>query len=252
MTPRHESRDSTDDTDDGLDRLQERIGYRFDAIGLLRQALVHRSWAAEHDGPPTNERIEFLGDAVLGLAVADLCYRRFPGLSEGDLTGLRKVVVNASALADVARTIELGSAIRLGKGESDGGGADKPSILSDSLEAVIGAVYLDGGFEAALGLVDRLFGPLLGPAANNLSRFDQKSALQEIAARLGWERPTYTVSSTGPDHAKTFRAEVAVGDISVEGVGRSKKSAEQAAAHHAVTTAVADHPDLGPEFGSDG
>jgi ribonuclease-3 len=214
-----------------LEVLADRLGHEFDDPELLRRALAHRSWVAESPGTASNERLEFLGDAVLGWVVADLVYRRFGELPEGSLTDLRKSVVNANALADVARALGLGEFLSLGRGEDAGGGRDKPSILSDAFEAVLGAVYLDGGAEAARALVERLVGPRLDDAVDRLDRLDHKSGLQELAARLELGAPVYEVTSSGPDHAKEFEAVVTVGDEAVgRGVGRSKKSAEQAAA----------------------
>lgn len=214
-----------------LTALSDRIGYRFDRVELLEQALAHRSWCAENGGADSNERLEFLGDAVLGWVIADLAYRRFDDLPEGRLTDLRKSVVNAATLADVATTIDLGSFIKLGKGESAAGGALKASILSDAFEAVLGAVYLDGGSDAAAALVERLVAPRLTDAAGGIGHLDFKTELQELCARLARPAPVYTLTSVGPDHAKVFTATVAVGsDVAGIGDGASKKVAEQAAA----------------------
>lgn len=208
-----------------------RLGYEFQDSLLLRRALAHRSWCAEVGGQASNERLEFLGDAVLGWIIADLSYRRHGDLPEGKLTDLRKSVVNASALADVASAIDLGSCIMLGKGESAAGGQHKASILSDALEAVIGAVYLDGGVQAAIDLIDRLFTERLVDAALRLDRLDYKTVLQELTARLYDVAPVYVLSSSGPDHDKRFVANVWVaGQSEGSGDGKSKKTAEQAAA----------------------
>ena len=221
----------TDDDAEALGVLEARIGHVFEDRQLLRQALNHRSWVAEHPGSKSNERLEFLGDAVLGWAVADMSYRRFGQTPEGQLTDLRKSVVNALALADVARDIGLGDHVRLGRGEAAADGAQKPSILSDAFEAVLGAVYLDGGTEAAYGMVDRLVSPGFPDTIDGLDQLDNKTQLQELAARAGRSAPVYTVSATGPDHAKTFVASVFVDDeLLGEGTGRSKKAAEQLAA----------------------
>jgi ribonuclease-3 len=178
--------------------------------------------------------LEFLGDAVLGWVVADISYRRFEHTPEGQLTDLRKSVVNALALADVAREIDLGRHIRLGRGESAARGAEKPSILSDAFEAVLGAVYLDGGTSAAHAMVDRLVVPGFPATIEGLDQMDNKTQLQELAARAGRSAPIYSVTSTGPDHAKTFVASVIVdGEVLGEGTGRSKKAAEQVAATQA-------------------
>lgn len=201
---------------------------------MLRRAMCHRSWCAEVAGESSNERLEFLGDAVLGWAVADIVYRRHQDLPEGKLTDLRKSVVNASALAEIALSIDLGSYLLLGKGERSAGGRTKPSILSDALEAVIAAVYLDGGVGAAADLIERLFGEPLAVAASHLDRLDFKTLLQEITARMFDAAPVYVLSETGPDHAKTFSAMVMVGGrVLGDGTGRSKKVAEQVAAEAA-------------------
>lgn len=216
-----------------LEALAKRIGYDFDDLSLLRRALAHRSWCAETPGSTSNERLEFLGDAVLGWAIADIVYHRYE-VAEGQLTDLRKSVVNAIALAEVAEEIGLGGHILLGRGEAAAGGADKPSILSDAFEAVLGAVYLDGGAEAAYRLVERFVVPRMPDTADELGQIDQKTHLQELTARAGRGAPTYEVTSRGPDHAKSFHARVLVdGEVLGEGDGRSKKAAEQAAATEA-------------------
>ena len=198
---------------------------------MLRRAMCHRSWCAEVAGEESNERLEFLGDAVLGWVVADIAYRRHQELPEGKLTDLRKSVVNAAALAEIAMGIDIGSCLLLGKGEAAAGGRTKPSILSDALEAVIGAVYLDGGVVAAIDLIARLFSEPLRVAASRLDRLDYKTVLQELTARLFDCAPVYLLTESGPDHAKTFAASVLVGGkVLGEGSGRSKKLAEQAAA----------------------
>ena len=222
----------SDDVAD-LDALSERIGHRFTDLDLLRRALAHRSWCAETPGAVSNERLEFLGDAVLGWAIADIVFHRYD-VAEGQLTDLRKSVVNAIALAEVAQDIGLGPHILLGRGEAAAGGADKPSILSDAFEAVLAAVYLDGGPDAAYSMVERLVVPRMPDTADSLDQFDQKTQLQELSARAGRGAPVYAVTSRGPDHAKSFRAEVLVdGEVVGVGEGRSKKAAEQAAAGRA-------------------
>ena len=211
--------------------LAERIGYEFDDPGLLNRAMAHRSWCAEHPGTISNERLEFLGDAILGWVVADLAYRRFSELPEGALTGVRKGVVNALALAEVAEHLDLGSFLLLGRGEDAAGGREKPSILSDALEAVFGAVYVDGGPGVAYDLIERLIGPRLAETASHLDHLDHKSRLQERVADDGASPPEYRTRAEGPDHAKRFFAAVVVdGAVLGEGTGRSKKAAEQAAA----------------------
>jgi ribonuclease-3 len=220
-----------------LEALSERIGHRFADLSLLSRALAHRSWCAETPGEDSNERLEFLGDAVLGWAVADIAYRHFGELPEGLLTDLRKSVVNAVALAQVAQQIELGPHILLGKGEAAAGGAEKPSILSDAFEAVLAAVYLDGGAGAAFAMVERLVAPRMKRSVDRLDQLDHKTQLQELTARLGRGAPEYRLTSTGPDHAKTFTAEALVDGIVIGiGTGRSKKAAEQGAASEACET----------------
>lgn len=214
---------------------QTTLGYRFDDPSLLERSLAHRSWVAENEVDNSNERLEFLGDAILGWVVADLVFRRYADESEGALTDLRKSVVNSQALADVARSLGVGDQLLLGRGERNAGGADKDSILADAMEAIIGAVYLDGGTQPAFDLIERLFVPLIEAALGGLDRLDEKSALQELAAQIGYPAPMYTVAASGPDHAKRFVATVLVGDITTTGEGRSKKAAQQAAASEAVT-----------------
>jgi ribonuclease-3 len=224
---------STDPTV-GLDTLSRRLGYDFADRGLLRRALAHRSWCAEVGGLPSNERLEFLGDAVLGWVIAEIAYRRHADLPEGKLTDLRKSVVNAVALAQVAESIGLGEHVLLGKGEDAAGGRHKSSILSDALEAVLGAVYLDGGVDAAKALIARLFSGRLETAAGQLDRLDHKTVLQELTARLYDKAPVYLLTETGPDHSKTFTATVMVDGVALGvGEGRSKKLAEQHAASEA-------------------
>ena len=206
------------------------LGYQFTDQTLLRRALAHRSWCAEN-GEESNERLEFLGDAVLGLAVTNHIYRKYPGLPEGDLAKLRAAVVNAQSLAEVADDLGLGDRLLLGKGEDATGGRAKPSILSDALEAVMGAVYLDGGWEPAEQLVLRLLGDRIHDDSSGPGGGDYKTRLQELVARRFEQLPNYRVRGDGPDHAKSFVAEVFVaGALRGSGDGRSKKQAEQAAA----------------------
>jgi ribonuclease-3 len=196
--------------------------------------MAHRSWCAEHPGTESNERLEFLGDAVLGWVVADLAYHRYSDLPEGALTGVRKGVVNALALAEVAVALGLGQHLLLGRGEDAAGGREKPSILSDALEALFGAVYVDGGPPAARQVIERLIGPRLADTAARLDFLDYKSRLQELAVRHGAGVPEYRTRSEGPDHAKRFFSSVVIdGRVAGEGTGRSKKAAEQAAAEAA-------------------
>lgn len=201
---------------------------------LLERALTHRSFAYEHGGLPTNERLEFLGDSVLGVVVTEALYRTHPDLSEGRLAKLRAAVVNARALADVARQIDLGEYIKLGRGEETTGGREKASILSDTVEALIGAIHLSGGFEASSPIVHLLFDPLMDEAAGLGAGLDWKTSLQELAASRSLGVPEYLINSEGPDHMKTFTARVRVGgEVYGHGVGSSKKEAEQLAAETA-------------------
>ncbi len=201
---------------------------------MLARALCHRSWCAESPGELSNERLEFLGDSVLGLVVTDHLYRTYPELPEGHLAQVRSAVVNAEVLAEAAAELRLGEAVRLGKGEDSSGGREKPSILSDAMEAVIGAVYLDGGWVDASVLVVDLLGERMTEAAAGPGGHDFKTRLQELAARRFDQLPTYEVASEGPDHAKRFTARVWVGGACHGvGEGRSKKQAEQAAARMA-------------------
>ncbi|RWZ51977.1 ribonuclease III [Labedella phragmitis] len=198
---------------------------------LLELALTHRSFAYENGGVPHNERLEFLGDSVLGLAVTEKLFRENPDLPEGSLAKMRASVVSTVALAVVARGIELGRYLRLGRGEELTGGRDKSSILADTMEAIFGAVFLDSGPEVAKDLVLRLLTPLIGEIDRFGATMDPKTSLQEAAAALGGPAPHYVISSSGPDHARTFVARVSVGDlVSAEGTGSSKKHAEMAAA----------------------
>ena len=203
----------------------------------LERALTHRSYAYENDNPPTNERLEFLGDSVLGLVVTDALFRSYPGMPEGQLAKLRAAVVQMRALAEVARGLSLGSYIRLGRGEEVTGGRNKSSILADTLEAVIGAVYIDCGLAEASALVHRLFDPVIDRSAQLGAGLDWKTSLQELTAAQMLGVPDYQVEESGPDHQKSFRAVVRVGGrVLGSGEGRSKKEAEQHAAEAAWTT----------------
>lgn len=207
---------------------------------LLSRALTHRSYSYEHGGCPHNERLEFLGDSVLGLVVTDHIHGAHEQMSEGDLAKLRAAVVNMRALASVARTIALGDFVRLGRGEEVTGGRDKDSILADTLEAVIGAVYLSNpaprGLDAAGRLVHGLLDPVMRRSASLGVALDWKTSLQEAAAAAGATAVAYRVTATGPDHEKVFTAEVYVDDVPMgSGTGRTKKVAEQQAAEAAWT-----------------
>jgi ribonuclease-3 len=224
--------------------LREALGNPVLEAELLDRALTHRSYAYEHGGLPTNERLEFLGDSVLGVVVTDTLFRTHPDLSEGRLAKLRAAVVNARALAQVAHTIGLGTHIKLGRGEEATGGRSKPSILSDTVEALIGAIYLSGGFEASSAVVHLLFDPLMENAAGLGAGLDWKTSLQELSAEHSLGVPEYVIGETGPDHEKTFTAQVRVGpNLYGDGTGRSKKEAEQQAAETAYLAIAASHGD---------
>ena len=213
-----------------LSQLTARLGYEFTNVSLLETAMHHRSWNAENDGGESNERLEFLGDAVLGWVVADIVYTQHSDLPEGKLTDLRKSVVNANALAEVAVELGIGEFLMLGKGEDTAGGREKTSILSDALEAVIGAVYIDAGPQATHDMVSALMGKRIVDAVGGLDRLDAKTRLQELASKLE-AHVHYKVEDEGPDHEKMFFATVFVGDRELGyGEGKSKKAAEQIAA----------------------
>ena len=207
---------------------------------LLRRALTHRSWSSEHGGEPDNERLELLGDAVLDLAVTALLHARDPDAAEGLLSRRRAQLVRESTLADAARAIGLGDRLLLGRGEAASGGADKDSLLADALEAVVGAVFVTSGYDAAAGLVVRLLETHLydldeADDVDGAGPVDAKTALQERIAVLGRPAPVYVTERSGPDHAPTFRAEVLVdGTVVGAGTGGSKKAASQAAAAQAL------------------
>ena len=210
------------------------MGFEFDDPALLVQALSHRSWCAEAGGVPSNERLEFLGDAVLGLVVAEHTFRTYPGLPEGSLAKVRAAVVNTNVLAEVASELELGKMVLLGRGEDASGGRLKASILANSVEALIGAVYLDQGWDAAAALVLRWLGARIAEAAAGPGAEDFKTRLQELVIRRAGELPRYEVDGAGPDHARRYTAAVFVGGSAAGfGEGRSKKDAEQAAARQA-------------------
>jgi ribonuclease-3 len=204
------------------------------AQDLLALAFTHRSFAYETGLKETNERLEFLGDSVLGLIVTEELYLRYPDLDESRLSPLRSGIVNMRALADIARTLNLGKYIRLGKGEEVTGGRDKNSLLADALEAVIGAIYLDLGFATATQVVRVLIAQTLEEAMAKGAGLDGKTALQELVASLGKGSLEYAVTETGPDHDKSFTAVAMVAGIAVaQGNGKSKREAEQAAARTA-------------------
>ena len=221
------------------DALISRLGVPVDP-DLLILALTHRSFAYEAGGLPTNERLEFLGDSVLGVVVTDHLYHAHPDLPEGDLAKMRAACVSQRALAEVARAMELGPCVLLGKGERTTGGHDKDSILCDAFEALLGAVYLTHGIETSREVVLRLLGPSLAAAARSGVALDWKTSLQEACAERGLGSPVYDVVGEGPDHARRFTATVLVaGEPRGSGTGTAKKHAEQEAAAHAYAAVTA-------------
>lgn len=217
--------------EEALDRA---LGVSFRDASMREMALTHRSFAFENGLTATNERLEFLGDSVLGLIVTDMAYRSYPDIPEGSLAKLRAAIVNMVALADVARSLDLGRMVLLGKGEEQSGGRDKSSILADALEAVFGAVYLDRGLEVATELVERLFRPRMEAYVRGEGERDYKTLLQELASSELRAMPEYRLEERGPDHQKEFTATVYLdGQALGRGTGRSKKEAEQQAAGEA-------------------
>lgn len=218
-------------------QLQGTLGYHFKDLALLDEALRHSSYVNEQSGSGLrdNERLEFLGDAVLNLAIGHLLMAACPQWREGDLSRIRAHLVNETQLADIARTMDLGSYLLLGKGESQTGGQEKNSILANAMEAVIAAIYLDGGFESAFVFIERHFGELIAAAPDLSVGQDYKSRLQEAVQGRTKEIPRYqVVEELGPDHDKTFCVVMTIGDIETQGVGKSKKMAEQDAARNAL------------------
>ncbi|MBW3619638.1 MAG: ribonuclease III [Actinobacteria bacterium] len=217
----------------GADLARE-LGIRFEDPALLELALTHRSFAFEQGGIATNERLEFLGDAVLALVVTDEIFHAHPDAAEGRLAKLRSAAVKTGSLARMARRIGLGRYVRLGRGETNSGGADKDSILADTFEALLGAYYLDQGYAAVDDLVRGLFRERLAELAGRGAALDYKTSLQEYVAATFESMPHYAVTDEGPDHEKVFTAEVSVaGRVVGHGTGRSKKEAEQEAAREA-------------------
>jgi ribonuclease-3 len=229
--------------------LEAALGVQLDPA-RMEQALTHRSFAYENGGLPTNERLEFLGDSVLGLVVTTALYNDHPELPEGRLAKLRASVVNSRALADVARRLGpqgLGAHLLLGRGEEATGGRDKESILADTLEAIIGTVYLQYGLDRAGEVVHRLFDPVMARAARLGAGLDWKTSLQELTATKGLGVPDYHIEQTGPDHAKTFTAWAVVAGVRHGGVkGRTKKEAEQRAAEAAFLALTAEDDEANP------
>ncbi|MEK8049921.1 ribonuclease III [Ideonella sp. DXS22W] len=227
-----------------LDTLQSRLGHRFADARLLSRALTHRSFGADH-----NERLEFLGDAVLNLAVSTLLYERFSGSDEGDLTRVRAHLVREESLHRVALQLGLPEVLRLSEGEARGGGAQRPSILADAMEALIGATYLDGGFEPALALVRQLFGELIASTEAESWRKDAKTELQEWLQARRLSVPAYRIVATrGQAHAQTFQVECAVAALGLAepGEGRSRRTAEQEAARRMLARLRASDAPGGP------
>ena len=217
-----------------LESLDPALGVTFNDPSLRAAALTHRSFAFEHGLTVTNERLEFLGDSVLGLVVTDMAYATYPDMPEGAVAKLRAAIVNMGALADVARSLGLGDVVLLGKGEELSGGRDKSSILADALEAVFGAVYLDRGLDVATELIERLFRPRMEAYVRGEGDRDYKTILQELASQALRSMPEYRLEERGPDHEKEFTATVHLGGEPMgTGVGRSKKEAEQRAAAEA-------------------
>lgn len=227
---------------DPLDEFQERIGYRFRNLFLLKQAITHPSYINEHPRDETgdNQRLEFLGDAVLDFVAGTWIYHRYPHFSEGQMTRLRAALVCSGALARLARQIGLGCILRLGRGEDESGGRERDTILGDAFEALVGALYLDGGIRTVTTFVEPLVEPLAGEILSREADVDAKSRLQEWSQGVLGVTPRYRiVAEMGPDHARTFVAEVLLGDrVAGQGTGSSKQAAEQAAARAAWAAVV--------------
>jgi ribonuclease III len=221
----------------GLFGLEKRLAYEFRDKGLLEEALRHSSFVNEQvrHKMNDNERLEFLGDAVLNLVVGHMLLNRFPNFDEGELSRMRSNIVNETRVASVAKSLDIGPYIQLGKGESLTKGREKNSILSNSFEAIIAAVYIDGGYDAAFSLIKKHFSFLLEPDGNIAAEYDYKTRIQELLQIRQGEKPIYSViEEKGPDHNKIFRIELSVNDIRTEGYGKSKKHAEQDAARKAL------------------
>jgi ribonuclease III len=220
-----------------LNGFQEKLGYRFSDSSLLKEALRHSSYVNElpTENVRDNERLEFLGDAALSLVVSHLLMEKHPLMKEGELSRMRAGLVNEQELASIARTLNLGSYLQLGKGEIQNNGRDKPSILADTLEAVVAAVYLDGGFSAVFTVLSSIFSAWLADVPVSAVPLDHKSRLQELVQLNQQIPPQYQlIDESGPDHDKTFRARILIGNLSTEGEGKTKKAAEQEAARKAL------------------
>ena len=217
----------------GLEVLIERLGVSI-SQDLLTQALTHRSHSYENGNQPNNERLEFLGDSVLGFVVTAELYKRFGELQEGELSSLKNSVVSAKALAEVASGIDIGSFLLLGKGEEKTGGRDKGNLLADAFEAILGATYVEHGLTRASELVERFIFPLLDNHIDLLLNSEPKTKLQEMAQERGLSAPAYETTHTGPDHDRIFSATVTVGEVVAAGEARSRKGAESEAAIAAI------------------
>ena len=224
-----------------MEALAEKLGYRFTNRALLENALTHSSYANENRGrgARSNERLEFLGDSVLGMVTADYLYRAHPDLPEGDLTRTRAALVCEGSLVEVARQLDLGAYLKLGRGEETGGGRERPSIVADAVEAVLAAVYLDGGIGSARRLIQHF---ILDREEEKSASRDYKTALQELIQRQSGQVLAYRLTGAqGPDHAKVFSVEVDLNGATVgRGQGRSKKEAEQMAAKAAIKKLAAE------------
>jgi ribonuclease-3 len=218
--------------------LQQRLGYSFRQPDLLRQALTHKSFSNEQVGmqPQYNERLEFLGDSVLGLAVSSRIYHEMPELAEGQLTRIRAEVVNERSLSAIGRELGLGDCLLLGRGEERSGGRERPSLLANAVEALLGAIMCDGGFEPARSVAEALFGAAIGRSLRDDAGSDHKTRLQELLQARQGRPPVYRlVSAEGPEHQRLYRIEVRVDEQTIGvGEGRSKKAAEQQAAKAAL------------------
>lgn len=217
----------------GLEVLIERLGVSI-SQDLLTQALTHRSYSYENGNQPNNERLEFLGDSVLGFVVTAELYKRFGELQEGELSSLKNSVVSAKALAEVAAGIDIGSFLLLGKGEEKTGGRDKGNLLADAFEAILGATYVEHGLTRASELVERFIFPMLDNHIDLLLNSEPKTKLQEMAQERGLSAPAYETTHTGPDHNRIFSATVTVGEVVAAGEARSRKGAESEAAIAAI------------------
>ncbi len=229
-----------------LGELEGCLGYHFTDVGLLDNALTHRSFVNENPAFACrdNERLEFLGDAVLELTVSDMLMKKFSDCAEGELSKLRASVVNEQPLAGLARRFRIGEFLLLGRGEEASGGRMKPSLLANAFESIVAAMYLDGGFDRTAAFIRRLFEPLIETGAAAVYR-DYKTAVQEICQNLFREFPRYVlISETGPDHEKRFETSLIVGErVIATGAGRSKKEAEQQAAKTALEELLIHEPD---------